>query len=302
MAQAAEEPASAYDWFITADTDSFFRLAGIVRRVQHMRPNLDPRTQPVFWGHMLWATAHWRAGTGVTGGRPVDADYQAEGYNYAIGMLYLMSYVRPGRIYALWAPADSRAAQVRAHSQARRDRERPPARGLVPVRRHARRLVGAGARARHGRRRGPRRLPQPAPPRRHERVEGRARRLGLGRRPPREHGGDGRAPRTPRVGGRVGRAAAAQGGRVSARGRECAVGGTCWMYCDDTAILTYHTFAWGLSATLAQPPTRADMPVDHDAHRDSWHVSYRPKHSVLPLAQQYHDCRQLYLLQQPKAQ
>jgi hypothetical protein len=64
-----------------------------------MRPHLDPRAQPTYWGNMLWATPHWRPGTGAAGGRLVDADYQGEGCHSAIGMLYLMSCVRSGCLH-----------------------------------------------------------------------------------------------------------------------------------------------------------------------------------------------------------
>jgi hypothetical protein len=100
VTQAAEEPASAYDWFLpripTASSGSL-RSSGAYSIP--MRPHLDPRAQPTYWGNMLRATPHWRRGTGPAGGRLVDADYQGEGCHSAIGMLYLMSCVHSGCLH-----------------------------------------------------------------------------------------------------------------------------------------------------------------------------------------------------------
>jgi hypothetical protein len=45
-----------YDYFMTADTDSFIRLAGLARRLRSARPDLNPRKHRIAWGHIL---SHW---------------------------------------------------------------------------------------------------------------------------------------------------------------------------------------------------------------------------------------------------
>ncbi|EJD39195.1 hypothetical protein AURDEDRAFT_171782 [Auricularia subglabra TFB-10046 SS5] len=86
---AATTPKENYDFFFTADSDSFVRLAAMSRRMHHRRPNLlRPRETFVMWGDMKAAWLHWRKHDDPT--KP-DIQYDGEWYDFPIGMGYLMS-------------------------------------------------------------------------------------------------------------------------------------------------------------------------------------------------------------------
>ncbi|EJD54616.1 hypothetical protein AURDEDRAFT_156396 [Auricularia subglabra TFB-10046 SS5] len=86
---AASVPQSEYDFFFTADSDSFVRLVALARRMRFLRPNLlDPRNTPTMWGDMLPKRRHWRKSQ--VPGEP-DEEYTGEWYQFPNGIGYLMS-------------------------------------------------------------------------------------------------------------------------------------------------------------------------------------------------------------------
>lgn len=93
---AAAAPHSTYDFFFTADSDSFVRLVALVRRMRFLRPTLlDPRHTPSMWGDMLPKRRHWRKA-----GDPEqpDEEYPGEWYQFPNGIGYLMSSALVARL------------------------------------------------------------------------------------------------------------------------------------------------------------------------------------------------------------
>jgi hypothetical protein len=86
---AASKDPGAYDFYLSADTDSFLRIAALARRFRYLRPNVNPRTHAVLWGHMLDAKRHWI----YTSGNQSMEDPYVDGtpYRYPAGMAFLLS-------------------------------------------------------------------------------------------------------------------------------------------------------------------------------------------------------------------
>jgi hypothetical protein len=106
LLQASEAPRSTYDWFFTADTDSFVRFAALARRLATLKPKLrKPREQRILWGQMLVANRHWRDSQGVPEEQKIesgdyegqwysgDESYEGEWYSYPVGLGYLIRFV-----------------------------------------------------------------------------------------------------------------------------------------------------------------------------------------------------------------
>ncbi|KZV78744.1 hypothetical protein EXIGLDRAFT_736655 [Exidia glandulosa HHB12029] len=93
---AASVPQSEYDFFFTADSDSFVRLAALSRRMHHKRPDLlDPRRTFSMWGDMKANWLHWRKANDSSA---PDEQYDGEWYDFPIGMGYLMSSALTARL------------------------------------------------------------------------------------------------------------------------------------------------------------------------------------------------------------
>jgi hypothetical protein len=102
-ASTAQEP---YDYFMTADSDSFLRLAALARRLRGIRPDLDPRRDRISWGHTLSHWWHWHPDQNEPDNAEVDLHYEGDcksrflsasvfaltrssGYHYPAGIMYL---------------------------------------------------------------------------------------------------------------------------------------------------------------------------------------------------------------------
>jgi hypothetical protein len=93
---AASSDPSTYDFYLSADTDSFLRLAAMARRFYHLRPNTNPRTHSILWGHMLDHRRHWMY---VPGNRSMEDPWQdGTPYRYPAGMAFLLSSALVGRL------------------------------------------------------------------------------------------------------------------------------------------------------------------------------------------------------------
>ncbi|KAE9386472.1 hypothetical protein BT96DRAFT_523240 [Gymnopus androsaceus JB14] len=58
----SEAHSSTYDYYLSADTDAFFRLGALARRLPFIRPDLDsPRAQDIFLGRMASHKVHFKA-------------------------------------------------------------------------------------------------------------------------------------------------------------------------------------------------------------------------------------------------
>ncbi|KZV78802.1 hypothetical protein EXIGLDRAFT_847156, partial [Exidia glandulosa HHB12029] len=97
MKWAAQAPQSEYDFFLTADSDSFVRLAALARRMNDRQPDLlNPRHEFSIWGVMMSKWFHWRkSADGVS----PDERYDGEWYDFPVGMGYLLSSALTARLH-----------------------------------------------------------------------------------------------------------------------------------------------------------------------------------------------------------
>ncbi|KAF9064669.1 galactosyltransferase-domain-containing protein [Rhodocollybia butyracea] len=59
---ASQAPRSTYDYYLSADTDAFFRLGALARRLPYLLPDLDsPQTQDIFIGRMGFHKLHFKS-------------------------------------------------------------------------------------------------------------------------------------------------------------------------------------------------------------------------------------------------
>jgi hypothetical protein len=77
--------------FMTFDSDSYIRLAALARRARHVGATQHGlRTSPVLWAHTQSHWFHWRVDAPAGG---LDTPYEAEWYEYPLGIAYLLRSV-----------------------------------------------------------------------------------------------------------------------------------------------------------------------------------------------------------------
>jgi hypothetical protein len=75
--------------FMTFDSDSYIRLAALARRAWHVGAvQHGLRTSSVLWAHTQSHWFHWRVDAPPGG---LDTPYEAEWYEYPLGIAYLLS-------------------------------------------------------------------------------------------------------------------------------------------------------------------------------------------------------------------
>jgi hypothetical protein len=80
---------SDFDLYLSADTDSFIRIAALARRLHYLRPGVDFQTHPLFWGHMLDYRVHWSYHPRTPSAD--DPSWEGANYRYPAGMAFLLS-------------------------------------------------------------------------------------------------------------------------------------------------------------------------------------------------------------------